>query len=149
MGWTNFTTRRISRGLSDRFGRSRERVSSPATSITGEFQFFGEYAEHKCLIRSIVGRSPGIMTEFDNGVAPRSGAEDITHIGDCMAETVALFDVLEGIAKSSSCPRRSFREQLFESHNGLLECLIEGGNRCTAVTGLGGHDGNIIWNEVR
>ena len=80
------------------------------------------------------------MTQFDDSISPWSRAEDVAHVGDCVAEDVPLVIILEEWSDCAACPGRSLLEELFYYGDCCAEIGWEGFDGRQLVFGSGGDD---------
>lgn len=76
------------------------------------------------------------MAEFYNRVAPRSRPEDIPDVCNGVAQGLALFQHLERVAESATCPCWPSSEELVQRRDGVLDGLVAGVQWRTGVARL-------------
>lgn len=68
------------------------------------------------------------MAEFDDRVAPWAGAEDVSDVGDGVAEGGAMFLVFDVVAEGAAGPGRLFLEEGLDDGDCFLDWFFERGD---------------------
>ena len=85
-----------------------------------------------------MGVCPGVDAEFDNCVAPGSGAENEPYVGDGMAEGCEVFWVFDVVSDGTTGPDGLFFEEALEEGYCFLDWFFERLYWRTGVSGFGG-----------
>lgn len=101
-------------------------MSSSSAAITREFRFSWSQFEHEGLVDAIGWVGSWVVAEFDDCIAPGTGAEDVAYVGNGVAEGVTEFGFLEVIADSATGPDGLFVEEGLDEGDCFLDLGVEG-----------------------
>ena len=88
------------------------------------------------------------MAQLHDGITPRPRAEDISDVGNRVAQGVALFLGGQGIAQAATSPGGTRLEEGLQDLDGFLQDWFEGVDWGTAFAWLMRDNGDVEGNEV-